>query len=101
MTRPEVSPADEPTPDPTPEPAPARGEDTAEHDTLAEAVAERLEGGPPPRDDPPEGERSDPHVPPLDRLEDYVHLAVDDPRRIEAARVLAGRAEGDRPAEAS
>lgn len=77
-------------PDPTPEQP-----DTAEH-PMRDELAERLEGGPPPRDDPPDGERSDPHTPPLDRLEDYVHLKVDDPRRIEAARILAGQApEGE------
>lgn len=65
------------------------GEDTQEH-PVVEVVAERLEGGPPPRQDPPDGERSDPHAPPLDRLDDYVNLRPDDPRRIEAARILAG-----------
>ena len=72
-----------------PEGEPAEGERPA-----ADALAERLEGGPPPRDDPPEGERADPHLPPLDRLEDYVNLRRDDPRRVEAARLLGGD-EGD------
>ena len=66
------------------------GEPTKEH-PVVEVVTERLEGGPPPRQDPPDGARSDPHAPPLDRLDDYVNLRPDDPRRIEAARILAGR----------
>ena len=83
------------------DPAPEAPNDTAEHDTLAEAIAERLDDAVPPRADPPEGERADAHTPPLERLEDYVHLEVDDPRRIEAARLLAGEGEGEvaHPAE--
>jgi hypothetical protein len=96
MPRPEVSPADDPA-----EVEALPPNDTAEHDTLREALDDAV----PPRPDPPEGERADPHTPPLDRLEDYVQLERDDPRRVEAARLLGvaddAPNEAESPPEAS
>lgn len=38
-------------------------------------------------------EHANPHTPPLDRLEDYIYLDPDDPRRIEAIRILGEEAK--------